>query len=155
MDILAPGEGIATATTASQNEFLGENVGFMTGSSASAAIVSGYASLLFSALMEDNNLYARQLLMDTLNEDDITSFLRVAVLYNERAMTNKMPHSNSWIPECSIGKKDNILEMFVYSLQRIKENLRTNDPSRPKAFNNLKKNFATFMKKKNIGKYEY
>ena len=123
----------------------------LTGSSASAAIVTGFASLLFSALLENSG--ARQLLADTLNDDDISTFLRMAVIFNERTLV-KVAHTETWVPECSLGTKENLLEMFLRSLHRLKENLTLNDPKRPKAFNNLKRNFASFTRKKNLGKYE-
>jgi hypothetical protein len=96
---------------------------------------------------------ARQLLVETLNDDDISTFLRVAVIYNERTLT-KVSHSDTWVSECSIGTKETLLEMFLYSLNRLKDNLTLNDPRRPKAFNNLKRNFASFTKTLQTGKYE-
>lgn len=129
---------------------INEEVVLVTGSSASAAIVTGFVSLLFSALLEDS--HARHLMSEILNEDDLSQFLRVAVLNNERVI-EMVAHLETWA-ECSIGTKAHILEMLILSLRRMRDNLVIDDPSRPKAFNNLKRNFASFTKLKNRKKYE-
>jgi hypothetical protein len=153
IDVLAPGEDIATASAGPSSSSRGAEGGgsLLSGSSASAAIVTGFASLLFSALLDNSR--ARQMIAETLNEDDISTFLRVAVIYNQRAAA-RQAHSSPWISECSIGTKEDLLEMVFYSLGRIKESLVLNDPERPAAFNNLKRNFASFTKKKYARKYE-
>lgn len=147
IDILAPGLDIAAASVVQSNE---SDVELVSGSSTSAAIVSGFASVLFSALLEDG--YTRKLLIDTLNEDDLSTFLRVAVLHNERVIS-MVAHMETWA-ECSVGTKENVLTALVTSLKRLQDNLVADDPSRPKAFNNLKRNFASFTKLKNAKKYE-
>ena len=143
---MAPGDRVLTTTVGPS---LSE-MSVISGSSASAAITTGFASRLFSAILSDSA--ARELLSDTLNYDDISTFLRTAVVYNERIL-KKVAHVDAWV-DCSLGTKDTLLEMFTFSLHRLKGNLVLDDPARPKAFNNLKRNFASFTKKKNMKKYE-
>jgi len=150
IDILAPGQHIMSVSATRNGDSIDEEVVLVTGSSASAAIVTGFVSTLFAALLEDSQ--ARQLMIETLNEDDLSQFLRVAVVNNERII-EMVAHLESWA-ECSIGTKAHVLEMLLLTLRRIKDNLVMNDPSRPKAFNNLKRNFASFTKLKNRKKYE-
>ena len=127
-------------------------VSFLTGSSASAAIVTGFASLLFSALLENSS--ARQLLADTLNDDDISTFLRFAVMPNEKALTRQV-HEEALMPECRIGTKETVLHMFLRSLHKLRDNLSQDHPAeRPQGFHKLKSRFASFTKQQRLGKYE-
>jgi hypothetical protein len=122
----------------------------ISGSSASAAIVTSLASLLFSAILRDP--VAMKLLANTLNDDDISTFLRGAVIYSERSVKKEV-HIDG-LPQCSIGTRTTLLDMFYLSLHKLEDSLTLNHPSRPKAFNNLKSKFAKFTKNKNAKKYE-
>jgi hypothetical protein len=122
----------------------------VSGSSASSAILTGYASLLFSALLDDS--YVMKKINDLLFEDDITTFLRNTIIYNQRPMHREV-HIDPWV-QCSIGRKQSLIDMVQYSLNRLENNNLFQDSTKPQAFRNLKMSFASHRKASNMKKYE-